>query len=101
MKIIFQSSYTHTWGFSGGSVVKNPPANVGDTGDTFNPWVGKIPWRRKWQPTPVFFPGPSDGQRSLVGYSPWGSKEADPIERLSITHTHTHTTASSRHSVNV
>ena len=40
------------WGFPGGAVVKNPPANVGDIG--FNPWVGKIPWRRKWQPTPVF-----------------------------------------------
>ena len=37
----------------------------------FNPWVRKIPWRRKWQPTPVFLPGKSSGQRSLVGYSPW------------------------------
>ena len=36
----------------------------------FNPWVGKIPWRRAWQPTPVFLPGESHGQRSLVGYSP-------------------------------
>ena len=36
----------------------------------FDPWVGKIPWRRKWQPTPVFLPGKSHGQRSLVGYSP-------------------------------
>ena len=36
----------------------------------FNPWVGKIPWRRKWQPTPVFFSGKSHGQRRLVGYSP-------------------------------
>ena len=35
----------------------------------FNPWVGKIPWRRKWQPTPVFLPGKSHGQRSLAGYS--------------------------------
>ena len=42
------------WGFSGGSVVKDPPANVGETGD---PWVWKIPCRRKWQPTPVFLPG--------------------------------------------
>ena len=40
----------------------------------FDPWVGKIPWRRKWQPTPVFLPGKSHGQRSLVGYSPWGHK---------------------------
>ena len=37
----------------------------------FNPWVGKIPWRRKWQCTPVFLPGESNGQRSLVGYNPW------------------------------
>ena len=40
----------------------------------FSPWVGKVPWRRKWQPTPVFVPGESHGQRSLVGYSPWGPK---------------------------
>ena len=39
-----------------------------------DPWVGKIPWRREWQPTPVFLPGKSHGQRSLVGYSPWGRK---------------------------
>ena len=43
----------------------------------FNPWFGKIPWRRKWQPTPVFLPGKSHGQRSLAGYSPWGHKELD------------------------
>ena len=40
----------------------------------FDPLVVKIPWRRKWQPTPVFLPGKSHGQRSLVGYSPWGQK---------------------------
>ena len=40
----------------------------------FNPWFGNIPWRRKWQLTPVFLPGKSHGQRSLVGYSPWGHK---------------------------
>ena len=40
----------------------------------FDPWIGKIPWRKKWQPTPVFLPGKSHGQRSLVGYSPWGCK---------------------------
>ena len=40
----------------------------------FNSWVRKIPWRRKWQPTPGFLPGESHGQRSLVGYSPWGHK---------------------------
>ena len=50
----------------------------------FNPWVGKIPWRRKWQPTPVFLPGKSHGQRSLAGYSPWGRKKSDTIERLTL-----------------
>ena len=40
----------------------------------FNPWVGKIPQRKKWQPTPVFLPGKSHGQRRLVDYSPWGCK---------------------------
>ena len=48
----------------------------------FNSWVGNIPWRRKWQPIPVFFPGKSHGQRSLVGYSPWGHKELDTTEQL-------------------
>ena len=46
----------------------------------FNPCVGKIPWRRKWQPTPVFLPGESHGQRSLMGYSPGGHKESDMTE---------------------
>ena len=48
-------------------------------------WVGKFPWRRKWQPTAVFLPGKSHGQRSLVGYSPWGRKELDMTERLHFT----------------
>ena len=53
----------------------------------FDPWVRKIPWRRKWQPTPVFLPGESHGRRSLVGFSPWGRKESDTTERLhSLTH---------------
>ena len=47
----------------------------------FDPWVGKIPWRRAWQPTPVSLPGESHGQRSLVGYSLWGRKESDTTER--------------------
>ena len=46
----------------------------------FDPWVKKIPWTRKWQTTPVFLPGKSHGQRSLVGYSPWGHKELDTTE---------------------
>ena len=47
----------------------------------FNPWVWKIPWSRKWQPTPIFLPGKFHGQRSLVGYSPWGPKESDATEQ--------------------
>ena len=72
-------------------VVKNPPANAGDIDvglipglrhkrHRFNLWVGKIPWRRAWQLTPVFLPRESHGQRSLVGYSPWGRKESDMTE---------------------
>ena len=52
----------------------------------FNPWVREIPWRRKWQPTPVFLPGKSHGQRSLVGYSPWGHKESDMTEHIRTNH---------------
>ena len=48
----------------------------------FNPWVGKMLWRRKWQPTPVFLPGESHGQRNLVGYSPWSDKESDMNEHV-------------------
>ena len=50
----------------------------------FDPWVVKIPWRRKWQPTSVFLPGESHGQRSLMGYRPWGCKESDTTEQLSM-----------------
>ena len=46
----------------------------------FNPWVGKIPWRRVWQPTPVFLLGESHGLGSLLGYSPWGHRESDKNE---------------------
>ena len=60
------------WGFPGGSAGKNPAAGAGDEG----PWVGKLPWRRQWHPTPVFLPGESHGQRSLVGYSPCGLKKS-------------------------
>ena len=46
----------------------------------FDSWVGKIPWRRAWQPTPVFLPGESDGQSSLEGYSPQGCNELDKTD---------------------
>ena len=55
-----------------------------------SPWVGTIPWKKAWKPTPVFLLGEPHGQRNLAGYSPWGYKELDTIEQLS-THTHTHT----------
>ena len=61
-------------------VVKNPLTNAGDKSRGFDSWVGKIPWRREWPPTPVFLPGKSHGQRSLVGYSLWGRKESDTTE---------------------
>ena len=72
-------------GFPDGSVLKNPPANARrHRRHGFNLWVGKIPWRRKLQLTPVFLPAESHGQRSLVGYSPWGHKESDMIEQQSM-----------------
>ena len=46
----------------------------------FDPWDGKVPWRRAWQSTPVFLPGESQGQRSLAGYSPWGLKDEHTTE---------------------
>ena len=46
----------------------------------FNPWIGKVPWRRAQQPTPLFLSGESPGQWSLVGYNPWGHKESDTTE---------------------
>ena len=57
------------WGFPGGSDNKESVCNAGRP--RFTPWVGKIPWRRKWEPTRVFLPGEVHGQRSLLGYSPW------------------------------
>jgi len=56
-------------------MVKNLPANAGDIGDTGSvPDIGKIPWSRKWQTTPVFLPRKFHGQRSLAVYNPWGSQ---------------------------
>ena len=72
----------HKWASQVAVVAKNLLANVGDAGNGFDPWVGKIPWGRKWQLTLVFLPGESQGQRSQVGQSPWGFKELDTTERL-------------------
>ena len=70
--------------FSGSSVIKNPPANAGNVGSI--PGSRRSPGEGKWQPTAVFLPGKSHGQRSLMGYTPWSRKESDMTERLS-THT--------------
>ena len=61
-------------------VVRNPPTNAEDVRKAGLILVGKIPWRRTWQPTPVFLPGESHGQRSLLSYSPWDHKESDTSE---------------------
>ena len=62
-------------------VVKNPSANAGDVRDVGSvPGLGKIPWRKPWQPTPAFLPEESHGQRSLGDYDPWSCKELDTTE---------------------
>ena len=67
--------------FSGGANGKEPACQCRRLKRCgFHHWAGKMPWRRKWQPTPVFLPGKSHGQRSLVGYSPWGRKESDTTD---------------------
>ena len=58
-------------------VAKSPPASAGDIKIQVQSLSWEDPWRRAWQPTPVFLPGESHGQRILVGYSPWGRKESD------------------------
>ena len=62
-------------------MVKNLPA-MQET--RFNPWIRKIPWRSEWLPTPILLPGEFHGQRSLVGYSPWGRR----VRQLSDPHSH-------------
>ena len=70
------------WGFPGGITgkVSTCQCRRSKRQQGFNLWVKKIPWSRKWCPTPVFLPGKFHGQRSLVGYSPWGHKELGTIE---------------------
>ena len=67
-------------GFLDGLAVKNLLILQERRGCGFHPWMGKIPWRRKSQPTPVPLPGKIYGQRSLVGYSPWGCIDLDMTE---------------------
>ena len=77
----FVQCYNNLGGLPDGSVVKNSPTNAGNMGSI--PGSG-ILWRRKCQPTPVFLPGKSHGQKSLLGYSPGGCKELDTTERLCV-----------------
>ena len=64
-------------------MVKASAYNAGDLG--LIPGLGRFPWRRKWQPTPVLLPGKSHGQRSLAGCSPWGDNGSDTTEQLHFT----------------
>ena len=79
-KEICKRGYVHVWASQVALVVKSLPANAGDVRDRFGPWVGKIPWRRKWQLTPVLLPGESHGQQSLGSYSLWVCTESDTTE---------------------
>ena len=70
-------------GFAGGSSGKEPACQCRRHKKCgFDPWMGKTPWRREWQPTLVFLPGESHGQRSLVGYSSWSRKESGMTEAI-------------------
>ena len=76
--IMYRNRTKQVRGFPGGTGGKEPTCLCRrHEKPGFNLWVRKIPWRRKWQPTPVFLPGESHEQRSLAGYSPWGRKESD------------------------
>ena len=88
---VYLSSIRINFGFPGGSGVKNPRQRKRCRRCGFDSWVGKIPWRRAWHPTPVFLPGESHGQRSLVGYSPQGCKELDMTEHAHMQEFHSHT----------
>ena len=75
----------HTRASQVAPVVKNPTCQYGKGKRCeFHPWVRKISWSRKWQPTPIFLPGKFYGRRSLAGYSPWGFKELDATEHIII-----------------
>ena len=77
---VWSGPKSENMGFSGGSGGKEYVCNIGDL--SLIPGLGRFHWGREWQPTLVFLPGKFHGQRSLVGYSPWGHKELDTIEQL-------------------
>ena len=69
------------WGFPGATSGKEPACQSRrHKRHGCDPWVGKIPWRRAWQSTPVLFPGESHRQRNLAGYGPWGCRESERAE---------------------
>ena len=81
-----RTQYLFLWGFPDGTSGKESTSQCRRLKrHELNPWlgkspIGKIPWRRAWQPTPAFLPRESHGQRSLAGYSPWGRKESGTTE---------------------
>ena len=82
MSVLFGPSLQGLRGFPGGSEGKKSACHAGDPG--LIPGSGRSPWRKKWQPTPVFLPGESHRQKSLAGYSPGNCKELDTIEQLTL-----------------
>ena len=85
--VIAQNHMYHAFDFIQGQAhvamqVNARPRVSADKESSFNPQVGKIPWRRKWQHIPVFFPGKSHRQRNLAVYSSWSLKESDTTEQL-------------------
>ena len=70
--------------YSGASLGARMVMNVPSMQETHDPWFGKVSWRRKWLPTPVFLPGKFHGERSLAGYSLWGCKELGTTEGLTL-----------------
>ena len=83
LRLVIASNFMnpYRWGFLAAQTLKASAYNAGDL-DSIPGLNRNIPWRRKWQPTPVLLPGKSHGRRSLVGYSPWGHKESDMTEWL-------------------
>ena len=82
--VIYVAIYLFIWAFSRHTGKESACQCWRYKRHRFDSWVRKSPWKRKWQPTPVFLPEKSHGQRSLVGYSPWGHRESD---RTGYTHT--------------
>ena len=81
LSLIFLIVLIHKWSFPGGGNARESACQGRRyTRCSFGSWVRKIPWRRKWQPTPVLLPAESCGQTSQIGYSPWGHRESDTTE---------------------